>query len=297
MSTMRLAKSGDDDFIQRIIQHNFHGVVHSTFNRTVNIQCLDHGDLYTVGCKEIDNAPNTLIIDLDCFEKVDIVVNDIVSSDHSNLSIANKMSIAMDGVMEWKCELPIYPTDRYVLNNNLSKMKDYIDIHGKNSAINRSFKGCSPYDSEMSRMLHEHTHLLVSELQNNELSNAMKHATSLIGLGPGLTPAGDDFLVGLFTVFNIGNSPCFSNKSFCEEVVFKAKNLTNDISYTALEKAAVGKVRETIIDLMKALFRGNEDELIMSLRKVLDIGSSSGTDIALGIMAGLETNMTIGGKV
>ncbi|MBY3619381.1 DUF2877 domain-containing protein [Acinetobacter sp. CUI P1] len=288
---MRFAKSGDDDFIQQINHHKFHGFVHSTFNRTINIQCLDRGDLYTIACKGIDNAPNTLIIDLEHFEEADIRVNDIVSSDHSVLSIANKMSITMNGVKKWNCKLPKYPSEADVLIMNVSTMKQYIKLHGNNSRIERAFKSDNPFDDEMSRMLHERTQLLVSELQNKRISTAITHATSLIGLGPGLTPAGDDFLVGLFTVMGIENHQYFSHQSFCEEVVLHAKALTNDISYKALAKAAVGQVRESISDLMEALFRGSEEELLMALRRVLAIGSTSGTDIALGIVAGLEMNM------
>lgn len=288
---MRFAKSGDDDFIQQINHHKFHGFVHSTFNRTINIQCLDRGDLYTIACKGIDNAPNTLIIDLEHFEEADIRVNDIVSSDHSVLSIANKMSITMNGVKKWNCKLPKYPSEADVLIMNVSTMKQYIKLHGNNSRIERAFKSDNPFDDEMSRMLHERTQLLVSELQNKRISTAITHATSLIGLGPGLTPAGDDFLVGLFTVMGIENHQYFSHQSFCEEVVLQAKALTNDISYMALAKAAVGQVRESISDLMEALFRGSEEELLMALRRVLAIGSTSGTDIALGIVAGLEMNM------
>jgi hypothetical protein len=59
----------------------------------------------------------------------------------------------------------------------------------------------------------------------------------------------------------------------------------------ALAKAAVGQVRESISDLMEALFRGSEEKLLLALDRVLAIGSTSGTDIALGIVAGLEMNM------
>ncbi|MNO42581.1 hypothetical protein D3C76_327740 [compost metagenome] len=288
---MRFAKSGDGDFIQRILHHKLHGFVHSTFNRTLNIQCLDSGDLYTIACKGIDNAPNTLIIDLVSFEEADIKVNDIISSNHSVLSIANKMSITMNGIKKWNCELPKYPSEADVLIMNVSTMKQYIQLHGNNSRIERAFKGGNPFDDKMSKMLNERTQSLVLELQNKRISTAITYATSLIGLGPGLTPAGDDFLVGLFTVLNIENVRYFPYKSFCEEVVLHAKALTNDISYMALAKAAVGQVRESISDLMEALFRGSEEELISSLRRVLAIGSTSGTDIALGIIAGLEMNM------
>lgn len=291
MTLVRFAESGDGDFIQRIILQKFHGFVHSTFNRTLNIQCLHSGDLYTIACKGIDNAPNTLIIDLDNFEEADIRVNDIVSSDHSVLSIANKMSITIDDIKTWTCILPKYPSVADVLEMNVSTMKQYINLHGNNSRIVRAFKSDNPFDGEMSKMLYERTQLLVLELQNKRMSTAITHAASLIGLGPGLTPAGDDFLVGLFTVMNSKNNRDLSYQLFCDEVVLQAKTLTNAISYMTLAKAAVGQVRESISDLMEALFRGSEEELIFSLRKVLAIGSTSGTDIALGIVAGLEMNM------
>ncbi len=146
-------------------------------------------------------------------------------------------------------------------------------------------------------MLEERTHLLLNELLNYRISSALSHAVSLIGLGPGLTPSGDDFLTGLFTIFNMKNSPFYPYRSFCTEVLKKAKTLTNDISYIALKKAANGKVRESIISLLKSLLVENDEDLTLSLNKVLNIGSSSGTDIALGIVFGLEANIRAGGKV
>ncbi|MCL6574357.1 MAG: DUF2877 domain-containing protein, partial [Bacillus sp. (in: Bacteria)] len=123
------------------------------------------------------------------------------------------------------------------------------------------------------------------------------HAVSLIGLGPGLTPSGDDFLVGFFTIFNMKNSPFFSYRSLCEEVALKAKLLTNDISYMALKKASTGNVRESIITLINSIISGNEKDLSLSLNRVLNIGSTSGTDIVLGLVSGLKANLKVGGQL
>jgi hypothetical protein len=149
----------------------------------------------------------------------------------------------------------------------------------------------------MSKLLQERTGLLLNDLLNNRMTSALQHAVSLIGLGPGLTPSGDDFLVGLLTIFNTRNSPSFSHKAFCELVVEKAKSLTNEISYMALKKASIGKVRESLIRLIHSLINGTEEDLILSLNKVLNIGSSSGTDIALGLVCGLEANIKVGGRI
>ncbi|MFE8697580.1 DUF2877 domain-containing protein [Cytobacillus sp. FJAT-53684] len=290
------AITGDKDFIHQIKHSKINGFVHSTFNRTFNFQCIENGELYTIACSEMDNGPNSLVIEVDSFEKMNIEINDNVWTENNRIFISNKMVIKMVNVRQWESILPKYPTDNKTLKINLAKMKNYIEMHGKSGGMKQNSSSQKTFDSEVSRMLNERTNLLIKELQNNQMLKALQHAISLIGLGPGLTPSGDDFLVGLFTILKMKNSPCSSYQSFCEEVVKIAKTLTNDISYMALKKASVGKVRESIILLIDHLINGNEEELLLSLNKVLKIGSSSGTDIALGLIAGIEINLKDGGK-
>lgn len=294
---MVLARSGDVDFIQRVIHLKLSGFVHSTFKRTLNIQCLEDGELYTIACNEIDNGPNTIIVDLASFEDMNINAYDEVYSDNNIISIGNKMSITIDRAKSWESILPAYPTNTDVLKMNIKIMKRYIEIHGKSGGIKSKSVNESPFEQEMSKMIQERKDLLVNELVNKQLHHAVLHAVSLLGLGPGLTPSGDDFLVGLFTSFHLKNSPFANYQWFFEEIERAAKTATNEISYIAIKKASVGKIRESIIVLVNALLEENEEQLILSLIKVLNIGSSSGTDIALGILTGLETNIKIGGTL
>jgi hypothetical protein len=291
------AISGESDFIQKIKASDFTGYVHSVFNRTVNIQSVETGELYTVACHEIDNGPNTLVIQVDCFNPINLAINDRVYAENNILHFANKMAITIDKVAMWDSVLPIYPHNVEILNRNLTKMRDYIDRHGIGGGMKKSNHSPTAFEIELSRMLEERTVSLLTELSNNRMSESIEKASKLIGLGPGLTPSGDDFLVGLFTVLNIQNSTNYSFKNFCKEVVKLAKPLTNDISYMAMQKASIGKVRESIVSLVNSILYGTEEDLILSLNKVLKIGSSSGTDIALGIVAGLEANILAGGKV
>jgi hypothetical protein len=294
---VRYAISGDCDFIQKIKANEFTGYVHSVFNRTVNIQSFENGELYTVACPEIDNGPNTLVIQVDYFSTLNLSINDHVYADRNILHISNKLAMAVDKVTLWNSVLPEYPQNVKNLNRNLTKMRDYIDKHGIGGGMKKSNHSRTPFEIELSRMLEEGSTALLTELFNNKMSESVEKASKLIGLGPGLTPSGDDFLVGLFTVLNIQKNPRHSLKDFGKEVVKLAKPLTNDISYMALQKASIGKVRESIISLINSIFYGTEEDLILSLNKVLKIGSSSGTDIALGILAGLEANKIVGGKV
>jgi hypothetical protein len=294
---VKFAISGDSDFVQMIKATKFTGYVHSIFNRTVNIQSLETGELYTVACHEIDNGPNTLVIQVDCFNHIDLSINDRVYAENNTLHITNKLAITTDNVAFWESNMPNYPQNVEILKRNLTKMRDYIDIYGIDGGIKRSLNTYNTFEIELSRMLEERTGLLLSGLLNNRMSESIENARNLIGLGPGLTPSGDDFLVGLFTVLNIQKSPLHPLKEFCKEVVKLAKPLTNEISYMALQKASIGKVRESIISLVNSILDGTEEDLILSLNKVLKIGSSSGTDIAFGIVCGLEANIKAGGKI
>ena len=52
-----------------------------------------------------------------------------------------------------------------------------------------------------------HSQCLIHELGNGNIEKALECAVKLISLGPGLTPLGDDFLVGLFTIINLPIKP------------------------------------------------------------------------------------------
>ncbi|MHC0038447.1 oxamate carbamoyltransferase subunit AllH family protein [Pseudoneobacillus sp. C159] len=294
---MTYARSGDVDFIKRIKDSSFSGYIHSTFNRTINLQCFENDELYTIACNQIDNGPNTLVIERERFGDIELAVNTSVITENQKLYIGNQMVISVEKAELWESKLPKYPTNPEIFYKNISKMKEYINLHGKDGGIKKTLKPQSPFDTEMSKIIEERISMLHEALLNKEISDASKSAIRLIGLGPGLTPSGDDYLVGLFTILNISNSPLFCYRTLADLVVHEARTLTNDISYMALKKASVGQTRESIIHLVKSIFTGKDEEFILSLNKVLTIGSTSGTDIALGIYNGLVANMKAGGQV
>ena len=298
MTLLDFAQSGDVEFLDRMGQPTFHGFVHSVFNRTFNIRMLDSDELYTIASRELDNGPNTLIIDAEGFQDVGLLENDRVFVEDGLLHIGNKLVIFSKNCEKWCSVLPEYPEDLTVVTRNLLIMKRYVDVYGKGGGVKPDFTTDNLFSKEVSRVLNEQSRLLIEELSAGRIDNALQHAKALIGLGPGLTPSGDDFLVGLFTILNVQGIPFNGCLSFCEKVVELSKTLTNEISYMALKKASIGKVRESIIQLLSSVFYENEEKLLLSLNKVLSIGSSSGTDIALGLISGLEANIIkAGGKL
>jgi len=281
------AKSGDNYFLQQLVETEFMGTVHSVFKHALNICSIANGEIFTLATKGMDNAPNTLVIDLDTLDNLHINQNDQVRMKHHQLLIEDKLTIAIETAAHWQCHLPIFPSDTTKLKQNIVQVKQFIDIYGKSGGMKRSDSPISEFEAE--------TALLHEELCNRRFDNFQQYALDLVGLGPGLTPSGDDFLVGLLTIIHLEHSPCSIYQPLCESLIKMMKTLTNDISYTTLNKAAYGQVRESIHALVSAMLFGTENEAIQALKKVLAIGSSSGTDIALGLISGLEANIKLGG--
>lgn len=126
---------------------------------------------------------------------------------------------------------------------------------------------------------------------------------SLSGLGPGLTPAGDDFLVGFLAAHKLFSSS-FSKKMENGQVKTRLKeeirSKTVPIAYQFLEYALDGIFSETLILVFSDLLlqrwhRGSTVPLFSgengakAIRHFLDWGHSSGTDTLTGAVIGLWT--------
>ncbi|WP_432352862.1 DUF2877 domain-containing protein [Sporosarcina sp. A2] len=291
------ALSGDRHFLEILTHKKMTGYVHSTFKRTINIVCLDDNQLYTVASSDIDNAPNTLILDCASMDGSGIGVDDEVYSDGIVFRIGNSLSIDVSDVEAVELSLPTFPRDADRIRRNVAIMKKRIEEVGESGGIKGNATSESPFELEVSKMLSARTELLVDQLSSGRLREAGESANSILGLGPGLTPSGDDYLTGMIAVFMVPNHPIPELHTFCEEVATVAKTATNIISYSAIFQASKGKIRASLVHLLACLFTGEEEELLPALEAVLAIGSTSGTDMALGIVAGIELTMKIGGNL
>jgi hypothetical protein len=119
---------------------------------------------------------------------------------------------------------------------------------------------------------------------------ALQSLSKLIGLGPGLTPAGDDFIIGwLAGVMLMAETP--AELEFLNVVslgLMWLSNRTTPISRQHLEDATEGEFSEVLSDVCFALACGApEAELDESLSRQLSVGATSGADAAAGLMFAL----------
>lgn len=293
---MIFALTGDRHFLERLNDGNMTGYVHSVFKRTINMMSLNDGHLYTFACKEIDNAPNTLVLNCATMENLPAAVNDRIYSDGRVIWIGSAQGISFSEALPWETKLPDYPQKTDGIKKNSAYVEQRIREGGKAGGIKPLVNQTTPFEQEIRVMLTKNTELLGFHLATGDLSKALGCAQSLLGLGPGLTPSGDDYLTGMIAVFMVNDHPIPEFQQFGRDVAMLAKTATNVISYSAIEQASNGKVRESISQLITFLLTG-EEEFLNAIDEVLKIGSSSGTDIALGIVAGIEITIKIGGNL
>lgn len=108
-------------------------------------------------------------------------------------------------------------------------------------------------------------------------------AAGLIGLGPGLTPSGDDLIGGALCALHATGRGEVAAR-LAAWVLPLAKNGTNRISQAHLTCAAEGECGEAVNDAIVTLIRGG----LPDLARIGAIGHTSGWDALAGAVLALE---------
>jgi len=112
-----------------------------------------------------------------------------------------------------------------------------------------------------------------------------ERVSELIGIGDGLTPSGDDFLVGLSAVLRR-----YQSAPLLSAIDLSILNRTTDVSASFLSYAQDGLYSENIHRVLMSI-SSVQDEQVESLESavnaLLSAGGTSGADTLLGILFGL----------
>jgi len=111
--------------------------------------------------------------------------------------------------------------------------------------------------------------------------------TKLVGLGPGLTPSGDDFLVGMLVVLSLAGR--FDLVAAVDQVIRPTlEESTGPISRLHLAAALDGESSERLHVMVNAVLAGDHDVLASRLVLISQVGHSSGWDTLAGAVTVLR---------
>jgi len=136
--------------------------------------------------------------------------------------------------------------------------------------------------------------ILYAWLRGTPESNAspshsvLEAATRLLGLGPGLTPSGDDFLGGLLIALRLLNRGALSARLWTGLEAAAARR-SLDLSVAHLSAAAAGRGSAALHAALNALVTGRADDLPAELERIEEIGHTSGWDALAGAVTALRS--------
>lgn len=138
----------------------------------------------------------------------------------------------------------------------------------------------------------EHDPSVVEALAHYADSEALarKIAGPLVGAGSGLTPSGDDILSGFFVAARAVGLPC---PQLTRVVTAAAGSNTTTLSAALLQYASQGETLPQISRLLQALSRelGPREDALDALARVVAIGHTSGTAMAIGVLAACQSSL------
>lgn len=158
-------------------------------------------------------------------------------------NISSKIYIPKFNCIQYNCTMPIVNRKKHSLNKLYKKIQEF---KRSDSIFENAFQ---------------------EKRKNKDIFN-------IIGLGLGLTPSGDDYIVGMMAAYYSEND---KKPKLFKDLEKLAKNKTNEISYNYILNASNKLFKHEIIELIEDL---ESDEKIDNL---LNFGSSSGQDIIYGI--------------
>ena len=123
---------------------------------------------------------------------------------------------------------------------------------------------------------------LVNGMRTHSLNRAIDGARQLAGLGQGLTPGGDDFIIGVMFAAWSGLYGTAS-KAFCIRLAQTAAPRTTTLSGAFLHAAARGEAMSVWHTLLTAFARPSD--FVPALQALFQVGHTSGADALAGFIA------------
>jgi hypothetical protein len=282
-------------------RHDFSVTVHSVFPDAINLKFRNKGRLLTLVSSEGADLPQGIRLDTPpgfSFELGLQPGESLVCQDNYLQDEYKRLAIIFRQARIWKCKLPdlgvggITQNPMAAWNSVWRALNERQRLSGAEICAEELFRQDAPMQKTVIKSMGILIHELVEAARNLDASIEIIVA-GLIGLGPGLTPSGDDFLVGFLTGLRSVRGKSRERLQFLSELgkeVIHLSSYTNDISRTYLFYAAKGQVSSRLAGLVEAIAGGADTaHFWQTVEEAMQVGHSSGMDTITGLLVGLST--------
>jgi len=148
---------------------------------------------------------------------------------------------------------------------------------------------------------HPDPEALAAACAAGDLAGAVEAAERIVGLGPGLTPSGDDVLSGLLVALRLvggalrdGERAVWLADWLGAAVTADATTRTTAVAATLLHCAASGYAGAEVAAVLRAV--AGLEAPRPAVRRLLATGHTSGADLAWGVRAGCRAALALAGS-
>ncbi|MFJ3958848.1 DUF2877 domain-containing protein [Arthrobacter sp. NPDC090010] len=300
------------DLLRRSRRRGESLTVHSVFARAINL-LSDAGRLVTLAAEGADDAPWTLRAAVADWSSILLAAGDRIRITGSTLTLPSGAPLLTDWEASepWSAA-PLVAGDGAAFDVLAQSLDDWLARHGVAGGMLGS-SSSGPFEAVVHERLARGSEALSEAIiwysktgqeeflgQENVLDQAI---LQLLGLGSGLTPAGDDHLCGLALLAARPGSRMRGLGERLLAVLDSHPARTTAVSEATLREAAEGRARQSLLELLNGMLavapRDGEplEHVQAQLVRVRAIGRTSGTDILSGLSAGLHVERELRGSV
>jgi len=203
--------------------------------------------------------------------------------DENGIRLYDPVSISWSRASAWLPTFPAQTGSKYARGQAAAELTRMLANVNRDDLI--------PSRNLIENRLKEGLCALSLSVHGGSVDTAQDAALGLLGLGEGLTPSGDDIVMGWLAMLvwqaNLGLFPRLAVTALAGAISEAAPTRTNVISARLLYYAARGLVYAPAMQLGAVLLAGYDRGVEAPAHRLLTIGSSSGADMASGLLAGL----------
>jgi len=234
-------------------------------------------EVFSIVTPQIGNGPFNFVLEDDVLVSEHLSLESLVSVFPNQLNLGD-LTISTNNAKLWspRPDWEMLHTKRDVILDQLTKLQiAHYQVRGLaiplvKSARDDSTTGLQSLISNLS-----------SSLANADLPSSLIATQKLAGLGIGLTPAGDDFILGAIYAAWIIHPPEITT-ILVKEVTNTAAALTTSLSAAWLRSAGRGEAGIMWHDFFDTLISADSIAIQLSVEEMLSIGHTSGADALAG---------------
>ncbi len=238
--------------------------IHSIFKNSFNLQAETKKQLVVVSIEQKNVVPNGIYVDQHSFKRLtsEIKINDLVWMDRHSL----RFGFNILELIGQQYQTKLIETTKLLDSNSVSLLLTSLEKVEKKTGYHESLSSVS--------------------VSGDPFLIAIDHLCS--GRGPGLTPSGDDMIVGHLAARFINKKRDQVMETYLGTKLMTVNDLTTDVSLHYLLCSLDQRFNRSIIALISALINDEPSNVQNTIQEILNTGHTSGADFLAGFTRSIK---------